>query len=268
MGERGKIILNKNNYDVISYKKEMGFYVCCKVNDSIISAINTDNEGTLWYSDSGINNIGKIEMEKTEMHNNWISKIIQISNNKIATSSGDNTIKIWELMNEKRVKLIKTLNKHKSTVISIIKIKNKNWLVSVSYDGTLIIWDINKYTILKEINDIHCNFINGIKELPKQRMIISSEESLIIVNYVSGKILKKIEIGKKSICFELMDDFTLLIGCFDGCYLLMNLKDFNVKILKEKENNYISCMMKIDSKRLVSGLHNGNLKIYTFLNKY
>ena len=102
-GERGKVIINKNNYDVISYKKEHGFYVCCKVNNSIISAINTDTEGTLWYSDLDINNLEQIEMEKNEMHTSWITKIDQISENKIATSSGDNNIKIWEFINEKNL---------------------------------------------------------------------------------------------------------------------------------------------------------------------
>ena len=32
---------------------------------------------------------------------NWISKIVQISENKIATSSRDNMKKIWEFVNEK-----------------------------------------------------------------------------------------------------------------------------------------------------------------------
>ena len=32
IGERGKIILNKKNYEVISYKKNHGFYITSKVN--------------------------------------------------------------------------------------------------------------------------------------------------------------------------------------------------------------------------------------------
>ena len=51
IGEREKIILNKKNYEVISYKKNYGFYVTSKVNSFLISAINNDNEGPLWYSD-------------------------------------------------------------------------------------------------------------------------------------------------------------------------------------------------------------------------
>ena len=47
IGEREKIILNKKNYEVISYKKNHGFYVNSKVNSFLISAINNDNEGPL-----------------------------------------------------------------------------------------------------------------------------------------------------------------------------------------------------------------------------
>ena len=265
IGERGKILFNKNNYEVISYKKDHGFYVTCKVNSFLISAINTDNEGTLWYSDFELNNLIQYEIKKSEMHNGWISKIVQISDNIIATSSGDNTIKIWELINEKKIKLIKTLNKHKSGVISIIKIKNKNWLVSVSYDNKLIIWDLKKYSVIKEINDIQCCFINGIKELPKQRIIISGDKIMTLINYQTGKIIKIFETGVKGTCFEIINDLELLCGSFNGNYMIINIKDFDIRILKEKEINFISCMMKLD-KSLVVGLHNGIMKIYNLLN--
>ena len=63
IGERGKILLNKNNYEVFSYKKNHGFYITCKVNSFLISAINKDNEGTLWYSDFELNNLIQFEIE-------------------------------------------------------------------------------------------------------------------------------------------------------------------------------------------------------------
>lgn len=267
IGERGKILLDKKDYKVISYKKDHGFYVACKVNSYLISAINTDSEGTLWYSDFNLKNLEKIEIEKSELHTSWITKIVQIDNNKIATSSGDNTVKIYEIINEKKLKLklIKTLNKHKSTVISIIKIQNKNWLISAGYDNKIIVWDLSKYTVIKEINDAKCIFINGLRELPKQRLIVSGENCLIIINYMSGKIIRKIDTGVKVCCSIVMDDSLLLMGCFDGTYLAINMKDFSVQKLKEKESNYISCMMKLGNKSFVSGLHNGIMKIYNLL---
>ena len=62
-----------------------------------------------------------------------------------------------------------------------------------------------------------------------------------------------------------MNDSLLLMGCFDGSYLTFNMKDFSIKRLKEKENNYIACMMKLDDKTFVAGLHNGVMKIYNLL---
>ena len=138
-------------------------------------------------------------------------------------------------------------------------------MVSTSYDNKLIIWDLKKYSIIKEINDIQCCFINGIKELPKQRLIISGDKILTLINYQTGKIIKKYEIGVKGTCFEIINDYELLIGCFNGGYMILNMKDFNIKILKEKETNFISCMMKLDNS-LVVGLHNGIMKIYNLLN--
>ena len=85
-----------------------------------------------------------------------------------------------------------------------------------------------------------------------------------IIFYSTGKIIKEIEIGVDACCFEYLNDSLLLIGCFDGNYLALNLKDFNISII-EKENNYIACMKKLDNKILVSGLHNGVMKIYDIL---
>ena len=64
-------------------------------------------------------------MEKNEMHTSSISKIVQISQKKIVISSRHYIFKIWEFINEK-LKLIKILNKHKSTIIFLLlKLKIK-----------------------------------------------------------------------------------------------------------------------------------------------
>ena len=75
IGERGRILLNKKDYKVVSYKKEHGFYVTRKVNSYLISAINTDTEGTLWYIDFNLKNLEKIEIEN-EMHISNITKMV------------------------------------------------------------------------------------------------------------------------------------------------------------------------------------------------
>ena len=46
-----------------------------KVNSYLISAINTDTEGTLWYIDFNLKNLEKIEIEN-EMHISNITKMV------------------------------------------------------------------------------------------------------------------------------------------------------------------------------------------------
>ena len=50
------------------------------------------------------------------------------------------------------------------------------------------------------------------------------------------------------------------MGYFNWNYLKIYLKDFTIKLLKDNENNYISCMMKLNNS-IVVGLHNGIMKI-------
>ena len=75
IGERGKIILNKKNYEVISYKKNHGFYVNSKVNSFLIS--NNENEGTLWYSAFDLNNLIQIEIYKFEIHKSGFLNLLK-----------------------------------------------------------------------------------------------------------------------------------------------------------------------------------------------
>ena len=261
IGEKGKIIINKTNFNVQVYKNDFGFYVCNKMNSYILSAQNSEKKGTLLYSDYELNILEPVEMD--DYHKDWISKIIPISINKIATSSGDKTIKIWEFISDKNLKLLNTLNKHTSDIISILKIHDKDILISNGYDKKLIIWDLNTYKINIEVDNICCCFINGMKELPNQRIIVSEENLFIIINYLNGEIIAKINSNITGCCFEIINDY-LLIGCFDGSYLELNLKNYNQKNKTIKESNYITSMMKLSNNILIIGLHNGIIKIYKY----
>ena len=88
---------------------------------------------------------------------------------------------------------------------------------------------MSKYAVIKEINDVKCIFINGLRELPKQRLIIWGENCLTIINYMSGKITRKIDTGVKVCCSIVINDSLLLMGCFYGAYLAIDMKDFSIQ---------------------------------------
>jgi len=94
IGERGKALINKENNEIISFKNDIGMYVKSKVNSYLICAINSENSTSLWYTNFNFDFLDKIKYEESDINKNWITRIVQISENNISTSSGDNTIKI------------------------------------------------------------------------------------------------------------------------------------------------------------------------------
>ena len=70
-------------------------------------------------------------------HENQVNSLFQIDKNYIASSSLDNTIKVWDIQNKR---CLQTLKGHSSNVTCVIKLHN-NSLASCSYDKTIKIWE-------------------------------------------------------------------------------------------------------------------------------
>jgi len=232
-GERVKVLIDKETYEVLNYKKDFGFYVTAKINSQLYSAINTDTEGRLFLTDFELKELIPVTMPENEIiHQGWISKIVQLSSNRFATASGDATIKIWEINDDNnsshnQVSLVKILEKHTKDVITVLKIVTKDILISCSYDGRLIVWDLRTYSVVKELDGIHPCFINGIKELPKDRIIISEDKKSTVVNFITGEVLKTIPMEVSVCCYEIIKN-KLLMGCFDGSYLELNMDNYHL----------------------------------------
>ena len=64
---------------------------------------------------------------------------------------------------------------------------------------------------------------------------------MTIINYISGKITRKIDTGVKVCCSIVMNDSLLLMGCFYGAYLAIDMKDFSMNkrnIMPSKKNHH------------------------------
>ena len=91
-------------------------------------------------------NINKIffSVEKViEEHTASVWKVISLSKNRIASSSYDATIKIYNKYPP--YSLIATMSGNDLLVCSIIQIKGKELLVSVSDDTKMIFWNLSNY---------------------------------------------------------------------------------------------------------------------------
>ena len=162
-------IYNKDTYqkDIMIDIFEFIFYHTQLSNDNIIVCCGLNNNNILRiYKIRDYADLKYDLIQKLEGHNDWVWKVIEIEENKLASSSRDNTIKIWEknmpdFFAENNYNCIKTItinNNSNDKPINIIKIK-ENELAAFSYgDKLLKFFDIKND--FKEIANIN-NIING-----------------------------------------------------------------------------------------------------------
>ena len=98
-------------------------------------------------------------------HSDQLTSLIELSSGILASSSLDNTIKLFNITGNE-YKVIQTLNYHKGSVNKIIELSNKK-LVSCSDDKFIIFYlkDNNEYKIdFKISTNNKCNYIVQTKE--------------------------------------------------------------------------------------------------------
>ncbi len=84
------------------------------------------------------------ELKSLNGHTDWILSLTVLPNNRLASGSVDNIIKIWDTTTGKE---LKTLNGHTDWVRTLAVLRDFT-LASGSYDRTIKIWDTVNYKIL------------------------------------------------------------------------------------------------------------------------
>jgi len=110
-------------------------------------------------------------------NNNYIYKCIQLSENLYATlDTLDNNIAIWSFK-EKIYSKIKDINAN-CYLQDILLINKDNFMCSSSSNQKLIIYDINKFSVLKVINNIDCRNENST--------LLKMNDNLVLINCFKG----------------------------------------------------------------------------------
>ena len=111
-------------------------------------------------------------------HTDIVNSLILLSDGRIASSSKDTTIKIFNPYKKYSCDL--TLEGHKDYVISLCKLDN-NDIASASWDHSIKIWSItrNSYKCLYTIDNAHKGNIMKILSLPNNRIATISTGKLI-----------------------------------------------------------------------------------------
>ena len=186
-------------------------------------------------------------------HNDWIFKVISLTNNRIASCSRDTTIKIWN--SNYPYNLISTIKGHTSYVDSIIKLKDKDILISGSDDNTLRKWNLLTYQCDKIINNVQCYYRNSLLEIDNNRIIVGGYNVITIVNISNDIIEYQIRNDKLNYVYSFVQlrDGNILCGCENGLICLYDIKLNTLSFREEKiHDEPVFCLLNINKYQFIS----------------
>ena len=122
-------------------KHNSSVYSITELSDSRIATGDGAGYLTLFTVDYEKEQWTKIKEEKG--HNGYIASLCELSGNRLVSSSGDKTLKVWNISNN-TITHIKTLEGHNNYVNQVIPL-TKDIIASGSYDRTIRVWNVNTY---------------------------------------------------------------------------------------------------------------------------
>ena len=145
--------------------------------------------------------------------------MIALPNNRIATCSDDQTIKIWKSNKPYSDTPIKVLEGHSDKVTSLLYIKERDIMISGSVDRTILLWNMSSYQCNKTIKGVSCCWTTALYQIDNDRVIVGQKNGFYIVNI--DKCVKEQTVSSESLgfvtCFlKLRDNNTILCGCERG----------------------------------------------------
>ena len=125
--------------------------------------------------------------------------MISLPNNRIASCSLDNTIKIWKINKSYSKKPIRVLEGHGEWVTSLLYVKERDIMISGSFDkthrGTLRLWDMSIYQCDNTIGGVGCLSTNSLYQIDKDRVIVG------VLNFYLVNMIKLLKYGNINIIF-------------------------------------------------------------------
>ena len=217
----------------------------CQLDDGFIVSCLADNSIT----------IGNYTIKNA--HAQWINKVITLPNNRIASCSDDKTIKIWKSNPPYSDTPITVLKGHSNWVHSLLFIKERDIIISGSWDETLRLWNISTYQCITVIEEVECWSTNALYQIDKDRVIVGGSDSFRIVNIDKCVIEKKIkdrELDYVNCFLKLRDNKTIICGCDNGIFCFDDTKTEVYKITENNNDNIIDLLLMDDNTFLTCSL--------------
>ncbi len=209
--------------------------------------------------------------------NYYTNFLIQLTNDKLVCEGNDNSLNIFNinLDNSPKIdnstKLIE-LKGHKRPVTCVTQLDD-DYIVSGSYDKTLIIWDINKGTQLMKLKG-HTSPVKCVTKISNNCIVSGSfDKTLRVWNIISKRKIYNTLFKSRTLmilkghtslvtCVTKLSDDRIVSGSEDTTLIIWDIN--TGKILKKLEGhtNYVTCVIKLSDDRIVSGSYDHTLIIW------
>jgi WD40 repeat protein len=204
-------------------------------------------------------NITKYQEGLLNGHTGCVLSITLLQDNKIATGSDDNSIKIWDLLTRD---CIKTFIGHFESVNCIAFLGN-NKIASGSEDDTIKIWDIITGICLQTLTG-HSSSIFHIIFLSNNMIASASlDKSIKIWDINTGDCLRTM-IGHSSqvLCLVLINDYKIASAGFDGSIKIWDINTGDCLRTMEGHSSQVLCLALINDCKIASGSEDLSIKIF------
>lgn len=153
-------------------------------------------------------------------HKSSVSSVCISPNNTFLASSSDSTIILWDITSNEQ---IKTLIGHEKSINNVFFTKDSMHLLSSSDDCSVIIWDLNDFSI---------SWVFKTASVPVKALSCSPLDDILALNSSNYEI-SIVNIQEHNEEYTLTghaNDVNCLIFTFDGKYLISGSSDKSVKI--------------------------------------
>src|SRR5712692_5360326 len=157
-------------------------------------------------------------------HSGTINSIAISPDGKLlACGSGDNTVKLWDLLTGQE---LRTLTGHSSTVYSLVISPDGQLLASGSYDSTIKVWDLRTGQELRTLIG-HSNYVYSLAISPDGQLLASggTDKTIKLWSLFSVQELRTLKHSSPVISLAISPDGQLLAsGSDDKTIKLWNLR--------------------------------------------
>jgi len=154
-------------------------------------------------------------------HTGGVHALLQLSDGRVVSGSGDNTIKIWDLTSGT---CLSTWTGQTSSVYALLQLSDGR-VVSSSHDKTIKVWDLTSGSCLSTWTG-HTNQVLSLLQLSDGRVVsVSGDRTIKVWDLTSGSCLSRL-IGHNNAVLALLQ-------LSDG-RVLSSSHDYTIKIWEEK----------------------------------